>query len=50
VTIREIQCKSVLSKTGLPADYAINCYVGCGHGCAYCYARYMKRFTGHAEP
>ncbi len=48
--IREIQCKSVLSKTGLPADYAINCYVGCAHACAYCYARYMKRFTGHLEP
>jgi DNA repair photolyase len=50
MTIREIQCKSVLSETGLPADYAINCYVGCAHACAYCYARYMKRFTGHAEP
>jgi DNA repair photolyase len=50
MTIREIQCKSVLSKTGLPADYAINCYVGCAHACAYCYARYMKRFTGHLEP
>ena len=47
---REIKCKSVLSHTGLPADYAINCYVGCEHGCRYCYARYMKRFTGHREP
>ena len=48
--IREIECKSILSDTGLPADYAINCYVGCEHGCRYCYARYMKRFTGHREP
>jgi len=48
--IREIHCKSVLQKTGLPADYVINCYVGCGHACCYCYARYMKRFTGHTEP
>ncbi len=48
--VREIKCKSVLSDTGLPADYAINCYVGCEHGCRYCYARYMKRFTGHREP
>jgi DNA repair photolyase len=47
--VREIECKSVLSETGLPADYAINCYVGCGHACRYCYARYMKRFTGHRE-
>ena len=48
--IREIECKSALSDTGLPADYAINCYVGCQHACHYCYARYMKRFTGHREP
>jgi DNA repair photolyase len=48
--LREIECKSVLTDTGLPADYAINCYVGCEHACAYCYARYMKRFTGHREP
>jgi len=48
--IREIACKSILSDTGLPADYAINCYVGCEHGCCYCYVRYMRRFTGHAEP
>ena len=48
--VREITCKSILSNTGLPADYAINCYVGCEHGCCYCYARYMKRFTGHQEP
>lgn len=50
MTVREIACKSVLTETGLPADYAINCYVGCAHGCRYCYARYMKRFTGHREP
>lgn len=48
--VREIECKSILSDTGLPADYAINCYVGCEHACRYCYARYMKRFTGHREP
>jgi DNA repair photolyase len=50
VLVREITCKSILSETGLPADYAINCYVGCQHACCYCYARYMKRFTGHQEP
>jgi hypothetical protein len=48
--VREIECKSILSDTGLPADYAINCYVGCGHACRYCYARFMKRFMGHREP
>lgn len=47
--IKEVECKSVLSKSKL-ADYTINCYTGCLHSCVYCYARYMKRFTGHEEP
>jgi DNA repair photolyase len=47
--IREVECKSVLSKSKI-SDYAVNCYTGCLHGCVYCYARYMKRFTEHSEP
>jgi DNA repair photolyase len=46
--IREIKAKSVLSKSQV-YDYALNPYVGCGHGCIYCYAKFMKRFTGHTE-
>jgi DNA repair photolyase len=46
--LREIQCKSILSKSGL-TDYSLNCYGGCGHGCVYCYARYMEKFRPHAE-
>ncbi len=46
---REIMAKSVLSKSGI-SDYAVNCYVGCMHNCVYCYARFMRRFTGHEEP
>ena len=46
--IREIQAKSILSKS-MVSDYAVNAYVGCQHSCVYCYAKFMKRFTGHAE-
>jgi DNA repair photolyase len=48
--VREIISKSIISNTGIPsADYVINPYVGCSHSCFYCYARFMKRFTGHNE-
>lgn len=46
--IREIKAKSVLSKSQV-YEYALNPYLGCGHGCVYCYAKFMKRFTGHTE-
>ena len=46
--LREIQCKSILSKSGL-SGYSLNCYGGCGHGCVYCYARYMEKFRPHPE-
>jgi DNA repair photolyase len=49
--IKETTVKSILSKTGIPgADYCINPYTGCSHGCKYCYASFMKRFTNHTEP
>ena len=51
IRINKIEAKSVLSKSNLPeAIYCINPYVGCLHGCVYCYARFMRRFTGHKEP
>lgn len=46
----EVHVRSVLSKTGLPADYVINPYVGCQHACVYCYACFMKKFSGHTQP
>jgi DNA repair photolyase len=45
----EVFCKTALSPSKL-ADYALNCYVGCQHGCCYCYAKFMARFTDHDEP
>lgn len=47
--LREISAKSILSRSQV-YDYALNPYVGCSHGCRYCYAAFMKRFTGHREP
>ena len=50
-TIHNIEVKSVLTKSNLPvADYSVNPYTGCEHGCKYCYASFMKRFTNHPEP
>lgn len=49
--IQERRVKSVISKSNLPVcDYSVNPYVGCPHACKYCYASFMKRFTGHGEP
>jgi len=47
---REITVKTVLQKSKLPeSPFCLNPYVGCTHACAYCYARFMRRFTGHSE-
>jgi DNA repair photolyase len=46
--IREILAKTILSKSKI-FDWTINPYIGCQYGCTYCYARFIKRFTGHKE-
>lgn len=47
--IKEIQSKTILSVSKV-YPYVINPYTGCQHNCSYCYAHFMKRFTGHKEP
>lgn len=42
IQIREVEAKSALNRSGLPElDYALNPYLGCLHGCRYCYAADM---------
>jgi DNA repair photolyase len=48
VIVKEVHAKTILSKSKV-FDYTVNPYIGCEHGCVYCYARFIKRFTGHRE-
>ncbi|MBT9166558.1 MAG: hypothetical protein DDT25_01249 [Chloroflexi bacterium] len=42
--LREVTVKSIISASKL-ADYALNPYAGCQHGCVYCHARFATRFS-----
>lgn len=49
--VAEIAARAILTKTGIPnIDYCLNPYLGCGHACRYCYATFMKKYSGHEEP
>jgi|Deesub1362B_J571_1020462.scaffolds.fasta_scaffold00082_28 DNA repair photolyase len=51
ISISFRSARSLLTKSAIEGvDYCINPYVGCAHGCRYCYATFMKRFTGHSQP
>jgi DNA repair photolyase len=50
IKISEVRSKSILTKSGFPEDdYCINPYSGCAFGCSYCFADFMRRFTGHEK-
>jgi DNA repair photolyase len=51
VKVSEKACRTALNRSGIPGvTYCINPFAGCGHGCLYCYASFMKRFLGVSDP
>jgi len=51
VNVRRVRVKSLLTRTRLGCDYAINPYAGCPHKCIYCYAACMTISNNtHKEP
>jgi DNA repair photolyase len=44
--VLEITTKSALVRSKIPGvDYVINPYLGCSHGCRYCYAVFMRKYS-----
>lgn len=49
--VEEKKCKSIISDSALyGVDYSVNPYTGCEHGCKYCFATYMRKYSDHSEP
>ncbi|MFW6126913.1 MAG: hypothetical protein ACOC6K_01735 [Thermodesulfobacteriota bacterium] len=48
--VREITTKSALVSSKIPGvDYVANPFLGCAHGCRYCYAVFMRKYSHHAR-
>jgi DNA repair photolyase len=44
--IIEIEARTALVRSRISGvDYVINPYLGCGHGCLYCYAVFMRKYS-----
>jgi len=50
VKIYDIKAKRIFHKTKIPgADWSINYYRGCTHGCIYCYLKFICRWRKQKE-
>jgi len=50
VVVQTGYCKTALNRTSIPGyRYCLNPYSGCSHGCCYCYADTVLRFSGCTE-
>ena len=47
MVVREKEVKSILTKSQVHGGYTASPYAGCAHNCEYCYAKYLKDWTGH---
>ena len=48
--VAKVRAKNILSRSKIGSGgYAINPYVGCSHGCIYCYAEFMRGVMRHEE-
>lgn len=48
--IAEIAAKTALVRSRIPGvDYVINPYLGCAHGCKYCYAVFMRKYARQCQ-
>jgi len=46
--VSEITTKSALVSSKIPGvDYVVNPFLGCAHGCRYCYAVFMRKYSHH---
>lgn len=50
VKLKTVEAKNFMTKTGLGHDFTCNPFVGCEHGCFYCYAQTMPLFSNRLEP
>lgn len=44
IKLIKVKAKTIFTKSKLEVDWVINQYVGCGHNCSYCYARFIGRW------